>query len=76
MSFATTFLIKTIAAYRFVFSPWVGRYCRFTPTCSCYGQQAIARFGAIQGSWLTAKRIARCQPFAQGGFDPVPEPRT
>jgi putative membrane protein insertion efficiency factor len=76
MSLATTFLLKAIAVYRFVLSPWVGRYCRFTPTCSCYGQQAIARFGAVQGGWLTAKRVARCQPFAQGGFDPVPEPRT
>jgi uncharacterized protein len=70
---AATILIKTIQGYRLVFSPWVGRYCRFSPTCSCYGQQAIARFGAAQGTWLTAKRIARCQPFALGGYDPVPE---
>jgi uncharacterized protein len=70
---AAQLLIKSIQGYRLVFSPWVGRYCRFSPTCSCYGQEAIARFGAAQGGWLTAKRIARCQPFAHGGYDPVPE---
>jgi uncharacterized protein len=73
MMSAASCLIKIIGAYRLVFSPWVGRYCRFSPTCSCYGQEAIARFGAAQGAWLTAKRIGRCQPFAQGGYDPVPE---
>jgi putative membrane protein insertion efficiency factor len=67
------FFIQLIKGYRLVLSPWVGRYCRFTPTCSCYGQQAIARFGAAQGGWLTAKRFARCQPFSHGGYDPVPE---
>ena len=66
-------LLTLIRAYRFLFSPWVGRYCRFTPTCSCFGQEAIERFGAGRGTWLTIKRIGRCHPFAQGGFDPVPE---
>lgn len=47
--------------------------CRFTPTCSEYAIQAIERFGAIKGSWLAAWRIARCNPFVEGGFDPVPE---
>jgi uncharacterized protein len=70
---AARMFIALIGAYRMVFSPWVGRYCRFTPTCSCYGQEAIARFGAAQGVWLTSKRIARCHPFAHGGYDPVPD---
>ena len=69
----STVLLKLIQAYRFLFSPWVGRYCRFTPTCSCYSQEAILRFGAGRGAYLSAKRLVRCQPFAHGGYDPVPE---
>lgn len=65
-------LLGFIRAYRFLLSPWVGRYCRFSPTCSCYGQEAITRYGAAKGGWLTIKRVARCQPFANGGYDPVP----
>jgi putative membrane protein insertion efficiency factor len=65
-------LLKLIKGYRFLLSPWVGKYCRFTPTCSCYGLTAIDRYGAGKGSWLTITRIARCQPFAKGGYDPVP----
>lgn len=67
-----TALLAVIRAYRFLLSPWVGRYCRFSPTCSCYAQEAIGTYGAAKGGWLTAKRIARCQPFANGGYDPVP----
>lgn len=66
-------LIVFIKAYRLVLSPWIGRYCRFEPTCSCYSETAIARFGAAKGAYLMVKRIARCQPFARGGYDPVPE---
>ncbi|MCD5322807.1 MULTISPECIES: membrane protein insertion efficiency factor YidD [Pontibacillus] len=47
--------------------------CRFYPTCSQYGVEAITRFGAIKGGWLTVKRIAKCHPFHPGGFDYVPE---
>jgi len=46
--------------------------CRFYPTCSHYGYEAIEKYGAFKGSWLAVKRIARCQPFHPGGFDPVP----
>lgn len=46
--------------------------CRFRPTCSEYSQQALAKYGAIKGSWLTAKRVVRCNPFNNGGYDPVP----
>jgi uncharacterized protein len=46
--------------------------CIYTPTCSQYGYEAIARYGVIKGGWLTVKRISRCHPWAQGGSDPVP----
>lgn len=50
----------------------VGAHCRFTPTCSAYGIEAITKYGAIKGSYLTIKRILRCHPFSKGGYDPVP----
>ncbi|HKZ84079.1 MAG TPA: membrane protein insertion efficiency factor YidD [Anaerolineae bacterium] len=46
--------------------------CRFTPSCSQYGYEAIAKYGILKGSWLTVKRISRCQPLNPGGYDPVP----
>ncbi|WP_078578648.1 membrane protein insertion efficiency factor YidD [Salipaludibacillus agaradhaerens] len=56
---------------------WISRFtpptCRFYPTCSHYGIEAISRFGILKGGWLTLKRILKCQPFHPGGFDPVPE---
>ena len=48
-------------------------YCRFHPTCSQYGYEAIERFGLVAGGWLTVKRIFRCNPFSTGGFDEVPQ---
>ena len=46
--------------------------CRFYPSCSHYGYEAIDKYGALKGGWLAIKRIAKCQPFHPGGFDPVP----
>jgi len=65
-------LLALIRAYRFLLAPWWGTQCRFTPTCSHYAIDAIASHGALHGSWLTLKRVARCHPFHRGGFDPVP----
>ena len=48
-------------------------FCRFNPTCSEYGKQCFLRFGVIKGGWLTIWRIFRCNPFSQGGNDPIPE---
>ncbi len=65
-------LIALIRAYQLLLSPIMGNACRFHPTCSHYGIEAIETHGAIKGSYLTLKRILRCQPLCQGGFDPVP----
>ncbi len=66
-------LIGLIKLYRLTLSPYIGQQCRFEPTCSRYGEEAINRFGATKGSWLTIKRICRCAPWCAGGYDPVPE---
>lgn len=65
-------LLGAIGIYRTVFSGWLGGQCRFTPTCSQYGQDAIRLHGALRGSALAVWRIGRCNPYGRGGFDPVP----
>ena len=65
-------LIALVRAYRFLLSPWLGRQCRFEPTCSAYAIEALERHGALRGSALTLHRLARCHPFCEGGHDPVP----
>lgn len=65
-------LIGLVKAYRLLLSPWLGASCRFTPTCSVYAIEALEEHGAAQGSYLTLKRLVRCQPFCAGGHDPVP----
>lgn len=61
-----------IRFYRKFISPLKPPTCRFYPTCSAYALEAIEVHGALKGSWLAAKRIAKCQPFHPGGLDPVP----
>ena len=65
-------LIGLVKGYRLLLSPWLGQSCRFEPTCSVYAIGALEQHGAAKGSYLTLHRIARCQPWCQGGHDPVP----
>lgn len=65
-------LISGVKAYRLLLSPWLGSSCRFEPTCSAYALQALEQHGALAGSYLTVKRLGRCQPWCAGGCDPVP----
>lgn len=65
--------LKLLTGYKMVISPLLPSSCRFYPTCSEYSYQAIDRFGVVRGGWMTVRRIARCNPFCEGGYDPVPE---
>lgn len=69
MKVVAVFLIKV---YQHTLSRLLPSSCRFYPSCSEYGVQALQKHGILRGSWLTVKRIARCQPFSAGGYDPVP----
>ena len=71
-SVAARTLGAVIGVYQAVVSPLLGQRCRFAPSCSEYSRESILRFGALYGSWLTVRRLVRCQPFAAGGWDPVP----
>lgn len=66
-------LVRFVAAYRMLLSPWLGGQCRFEPTCSVYAIGAIERHGAAIGTYLAARRLLRCHPWCQAGYDPVPE---
>lgn len=66
------FLILLIRIYQLTLSPFIGNQCRYTPTCSNYGIEAIKKYGAIKGGWLTLKRILSCNPWGGSGYDPVP----
>ena len=61
-----------IKFYQLFISPLLGPSCRYTPTCSHYGVQAIKKYGPFKGGWLTLKRIASCHPWGKHGHDPVP----
>lgn len=69
-------LTRTIHLYQRGLSPWLGRQCRFHPTCSSYAEQALQSHGLLRGLRLGTWRLLRCQPFATGGFDPVPKGAT
>jgi putative membrane protein insertion efficiency factor len=66
-------LLALIRLYQLLVSPILpADTCRFYPTCSHYGYQAIYKYGALKGGWMAVKRVVRCNPFNPGGFDPVP----
>jgi hypothetical protein len=67
--------LMLIRGYQVAVSPLLGPRCRFYPSCSCYAHTAIERFGVLRGTWLGLKRLLRCHPFTEGGYDPVPEKR-
>jgi len=69
---AITAMNGTIRAYQLLISPHLGQCCRFYPSCSDYARQSIERHGPLKGLSLTTKRILRCNPLNEGGFDPVP----
>ncbi|MBO7628594.1 MAG: membrane protein insertion efficiency factor YidD [Bacteroidales bacterium] len=65
-------LIGLIRLYQITLSPYIGRACRYTPTCSNYGIEAIRKHGPFKGTWLTIKRVLSCNPWGGSGYDPVP----
>jgi len=66
-------MLALIQVYRLTLSPLLGPRCRFIPSCSAYGLEAIGRHGPWKGGWLTLRRLGRCHPFTPCGCDPVPE---
>lgn len=68
----TRLFILLIRLYQITLSPWLGKSCRYTPTCSNYGIEALEKYGALKGSWLTIKRVLSCNPWGGSGYDPVP----
>ncbi len=68
-------LIVLVRAYQWLIRPLLGPNCRFVPGCSDYAVEALQVHGAVRGAWLAACRIARCNPWHPGGYDPVPQCR-
>lgn len=76
MNPASALLRGLVRGYQLFISPLLpANCCRFLPTCSAYGMEALEKHGAILGSWLTIKRLLRCHPWGGSGYDPVPAPR-
>lgn len=65
-------LVALLKAYRLLISPLYGQVCRYHPSCSAYALGAVETHGSVRGTWLTARRLVRCHPWAAGGYDPVP----
>ena len=65
-------LVALLRTYQYAISPFLGRRCRYYPSCSEYAVEAVEKHGAIKGGWLGVKRVYRCHPWHPGGYDPVP----
>jgi putative membrane protein insertion efficiency factor len=76
MGLASGLLRGLVRAYQVLVAPVLPASCRFFPSCSAYALEALAKHGAVKGTWLTAHRVCRCHPWNDGGFDPVPEPQS
>ena len=70
---AKRIVLGVLSFYKLAVSPYLPSQCRFHPTCSEYAADAVAEHGAVKGGWMGLKRLVRCNPWATGGFDPVPE---
>lgn len=69
-------LIGFVRLYQLIISPYLPSSCRYHPTCSRYTIEALKRHGALKGTWLGIKRISRCHPWSEGGYDPVPDTKS
>ena len=72
MTAGRRFALTLVRAYQLLLSPFAGGACRFEPSCSAYAIEAIELHGALRGTWLAIRRVARCHPFTMPGVDPVP----
>ena len=70
--FAARIVLALLGGYKLVVSPYFSGSCRFLPSCADYARDAVLIHGAVRGSWLAVRRLARCHPFCAGGHDPVP----
>ena len=71
-----TFFLLLIKGYQYLLSPLLGNNCRFYPRCSDYSREAIERYGLVKGGYLSLRRIVKCHPYHEGGYDPVPKQET
>jgi putative membrane protein insertion efficiency factor len=74
MQYAKFVTLKLLRAYKWAISPMLPAACRYVPTCSEYAMEAVERYGALRGGWMTLGRVLRCHPFAGAGYDPVVRP--
>ena len=63
--------LQLLRGYKWILSPLLPSACRYVPTCSEYAMEAVERYGVLLGGWMAVRRVLRCHPFVQGGFDPV-----